>query len=249
MAAQPTAALIIIGNEILSGRTHDKNLNYLALALNEIGINLAETRVISDDERTIVETLNSLRRTYDYVFTSGGIGPTHDDITTASVAKAFGIEATLNEEACTRLEKHYDGTDQEFNDARKKMAHIPKGASLIDNPISAAPGYNIENVFVMAGVPVIFQAMFDNIKPQLEGGSPMLSETLLTNITEGTLAAAVNAIQEAHPEVEIGSYPYIKNRQLGVSLVARALEQAPITTVIEKMTKEIEKIGGKIFEN
>src|SRR5512134_200599 len=174
--AQPrtvTAAVIIIGNEVLSGRTADANLCFLAKALNEVGVRVREARIIPDDEAVIVETVNACRQTFDYVLTTGGIGPTHDDITSASIAKAFGVPLERNPQAIRALEQHY--RPGEFNEAGRKMADIPAGASLIDNPLSKAPGFQIGNVFVLPGVPVIMRAMFDGLRARLSGGEPMLS--------------------------------------------------------------------------
>ena len=180
----PTAAIIIIGNEILSGRTQDKNINYLAKGLNELGIILKEVRVIPDDEQVIIETLNALRAVHDYIFTSGGIGPTHDDITADAVAKAFSLPLILHEEAFARLKKHYATKGVELNDSRKKMAYTPQGATLIDNSISAAPGFIIDNVYVMAGVPSIMQVMFDSIAQTLTGGAKVESVEIMVSLAD-----------------------------------------------------------------
>ena len=226
MQAQPssvsdsTACLIIIGNEILSGRTQDKNVAWIAKQLNETGVRLMEVRIIPDIRQVIIDTVNLCRRQYAYVFTTGGIGPTHDDITSESVAAAFGVPLTRHKEAEAILEKYY-GKEQ-LNAARLKMADTPEGASLIANPVSAAPGFKMDNVYVMAGVPNIMQAMFDNIKHELRGSAKMLSRTLSAFITEGMIAEKLTAIQDQCPEVEIGSYPFIRNQRLGTSLVSRA---------------------------
>jgi molybdenum cofactor synthesis domain-containing protein len=219
MTSIVTAAFIIIGNEILLGRTQDKNLNYVALKLSSIGIQLCEARIIADHEPTIIETINTLRKQYHYIFTSGGIGPTHDDITTQAVAKAFGVAVLRDLEAEKRLRAHYKAED--INAARLKMADIPDGAQLIDNPVSAAPGFYIDNVFVMAGVPRIMQAMCDFIIPLLKGGDKISSKTLSVFITEGYIAEQLTKIQQQHPDVEIGSYPFIRDGRLGTSLVVR----------------------------
>ncbi|MBV8939419.1 MAG: competence/damage-inducible protein A [Alphaproteobacteria bacterium] len=232
--AAPTACIIIIGNEILSGRTEDVNLHWLAQALGEMGIRLRESRVILDDEAAIVETVNACRKRFDYIFTTGGIGPTHDDITSASIAKAFGVELARHPDAEAALRAHY-GTER-LNAPRLKMADIPRGAELIANPVSAAPGYYLENVFVMAGVPVIMRAMFNDIRHLLKGGPPLLSRTLSAHVTEGMIAEALAQIQHSHREVEIGSYPFIKDGRLGVSLVVRGTDGA----ALEKAAEEIE---------
>lgn len=243
---QPTACLIIIGNEILSGRTQDKNLAWLATELNEQGITLAHARVIPDIESIIVETVNNCRRDYTYVFTTGGIGPTHDDITAASIAKAFGAPLIRHPEAERRLRAHYSA--DQINDARLKMADVPKDAELIDNPVSTAPGFRIENVFVLAGVPSIMQAMFDGLKHQLKGGKKTLSRTLKTNLAEGTLAASLAAVQDRYPEVEIGSYPHFQQGQLSTSLVFRSADSALLENALEETKKALLALKGEVEE-
>ena len=227
----PTACLIIIGNEILSGRTQDKNVNWLALRLGELGVKLMETRIIPDIPEMIITTVNACRMQFTYVFTTGGIGPTHDDITSECIAKAFGVALHRSPEARAILERHY-GADN-LNEARLKMADIPLGASLIANPVSAAPGFMIENVYVMAGVPRIMNAMFDGIKHQLQRGIPILSRTISAYTTEGIIAEALTAIQNAHPEVEIGSYPFMREGKLGTSLVARGTDEAKLAATYQ----------------
>jgi molybdenum cofactor synthesis domain-containing protein len=232
----PTAALLLIGNEILSGRTHDKNLPYIAEKLNAHGVRLREVRVIPDQRDVIIATLNACRKTYDYVLTTGGIGPTHDDITAACVAEAFGVALLRDPEAVARLERHYNPGD--LNAARLKMADVPQGATLIDNPVSAAPGFRVDNVFVMAGVPRIMQAMLDCVLPQLAGGAPVLSRTVSCLLPEGEIAAALTAVQNQFSDVEIGSYPYFQNGAFGVSLVARTPDAArleAVATALETM--------------
>ena len=245
-APQPTAALLIIGNEILSGRTQDANLNYLAKTLGGIGIRLAECRVVPDIEAKIIEAVNALRQAYDYVFTSGGIGPTHDDITSATVAKAFGVKLVRHLEAEARLTKHYKPED--LNEARLKMADVPEGAKLIDNPVSAAPGFFIENVYVMAGVPRIMQAMLDSIKGSLKGGARTISRTVSASITEGYIAQELSAIQEAFPAVEIGSYPFIRDGKLGVSLVSRGTDADTLEQVVVAIRALVTKHKAAILE-
>lgn len=233
---QPTASVIIIGNEILSGRTQDKNLNHIAVGLTEVGIRLAEARIIPDIEQEIIDSVNTARSKFDYVFTSGGIGPTHDDITSASIAKSFTVNLVLHPQALSMLKNHYKPED--LNEARLKMAYVPEGASLIQNPVSAAPGFIMENVYVMAGVPSIMRAMFDYVKPKLKGGPIMHSHTISAFTTEGRIAQELSLIQSKFPDVEIGSYPFIQAGKLGVSLVARSLDK----NELENCVKELEEL-------
>ncbi|MEZ5691088.1 MAG: competence/damage-inducible protein A [Rickettsiales bacterium] len=218
------AAMIVIGNEILSGRTQDKNINFLADSLNKQGITLSEVRIIPDDEQMIIDTVKDYSEKYDYVFTTGGIGPTHDDITSLSIAKAFDKKYILNKDAEEILLNYY-GKDN-LNEARLKMAHMPEGATLLHNPVSAAPGFIIDNIYVMAGVPSIMRAMFDSIKGVLKGGKIVLSKTISSFITEGTLAKELTSIQNNFPDVEIGSYPFIENSRLGTSVVCRSSDES-----------------------
>jgi molybdenum cofactor synthesis domain-containing protein len=222
----PTACIIIIGNEILSGRTQDKNVAWLAHELNEAGIRLSEVRVIPDTEQVIIDTVNYCRKLFTYVFTTGGIGPTHDDITSAAIAKAFNLPFVRHPEAERRLLAHY--TPDQVNAARMKMADMPQGAQLISNPVSIAPGFRVENVYVLAGVPSIMQAMFDSLRHGLRGGAKMLSKTISAYITEGMIAEKLSVLQNNYPEVEIGSYPFIRDGKLGVSLVARCTDCAKL---------------------
>jgi len=243
-----TAGLCIIGNEILSGRTQDKNAAYLGEQLNELGIRLSEIRVVRDDEAAIVEAVRALSERYTYVFTSGGIGPTHDDITTASVARAFGAEVERNAEAMRRLTAHYAGSGTEFNDARKKMAEIPIGADLIDNPVSAAPGFVIANVHVLPGVPRILQAMFEGLKGQLTGGAKVQSRTVACTVGEGTVAGALGEIQNRFPDVDIGSYPYFRAGAFGTSLVLRATDVARLEEATEAVRGLVRALGAEPIE-
>ena len=242
-----TVCLIIIGNEILSGRTQDKNLAWLAAQLNGQGIRLMEVRVIPDIEETIVATVNECRANFTYVFTTGGIGPTHDDITAGCIAKAFGVKLLRHVEAEAILTRHYG--PENLNEARLKMADIPDGAALIFNPVSAAPGFIIGNVHVMAGVPSIMQAMFDGIKHTLAGGASMRSHTLSVLLPEGALAAIMGTVQAACPSVEIGSYPFIRQGKLGTSIVMRSTEQSQIAAVREKLLAELTKLSAEILED
>jgi molybdenum cofactor synthesis domain-containing protein len=221
-----TACVIIIGNEILSGRTHDANLPYLAKALNGVGIRVMEARVVRDDEGAIVEAVDACRAAYDYVFTTGGIGPTHDDITAACLAEAFGVELVRDPRAVDLLTRHYAAA--ELNEARLKMAEVPQGATLIDNPVSSAPGFRIGNVVVLPGVPRILQAMVDGLVVNLRGGDPVLSRTISAFTTESGIATPLAAVQDAHPQVEIGSYPFVRSGRFGVSLVVRSTDRAAL---------------------
>ena len=240
-----TAAMLIIGNEILSGRTKDKNVGYIAEELTAIGIQLSEVRVVRDDEAAIIEAVTVLSERYTYVFTSGGIGPTHDDITTACIAKAFGVAVERNPEAMRRLTAHYANSGVEFNAARQKMAEIPVGADLIDNPVSAAPGFILKNVHVMAGVPRILQAMFEGLKPTLTGGAQMLSRTVACTVGEGTVAGGLGAIQTTYPDIEIGSYPYFRAGAFGTSLVLRGTDEAMLEAATEEVRKLVRSLGGE----
>lgn len=230
-----TAAFLMIGDEILSGRTADKNLNFLAKNLTAIGIRLRETRVVGDFEDQIIPALNELRKKYDYVFTSGGIGPTHDDITSATVAKAFGVELILDKTAKEILEKHYG---KDLNEARLKMGYIPRGASLLDNPVSSAPGFRIENVFVMAGVPKIFEAMFDAASKELETGKKVLAKELTTDFTEGVIAKDLTDLQKKYPQIAIGSYPFVG----GTSLVFRGIDYEAVENAHKEMNSIVEHL-------
>ncbi|MCI0754428.1 competence/damage-inducible protein A [Teichococcus vastitatis] len=242
----PTACLLIIGNEVLSGRTQDANLKFLATRLGEIGIPLREVRVIPDVRDTIVETVNAVRARFDYVFTTGGIGPTHDDITAECIAAAFGVPWEPHPEAWALLEASYARRDPptEFNAARQRMATMPRGATLIDNPVSVAPGFIIGNVHVMAGVPRIMQAMFDGLAPKLTGGTPVRSRAVHAHgLMEGLLAEGLSAIQARHPAVDIGSYPYYRPEGNGVALVAKGTDAAELETVAVAMAELIATLG------
>ncbi len=238
-----TACLIIIGNEILSGRTQDKNLAWLSQRLNEVGVRMVHMRVIPDVEHIIVETINAVRTQYDYIFTTGGIGPTHDDITSACIAKVFGVKFGRNAEAEARLRVYYKPED--LNAARLRMADLPEGAELIDNPVSTAPGFRLGNVYVLAGVPRIMQAMMDGIIHTFKGGLPILSETLSFWLPEGVIAEGVTAIQAKYPEVEIGSYPMIKDERLATSLVLRS-DNAEVLAIATRDTRAfIDSLKGE----
>ncbi|MEE3044164.1 MAG: molybdopterin-binding protein [Pseudomonadota bacterium] len=242
------ACLIIIGNEILSGRTHDKNLPYLAEELNKIGVRLAEARVIPDIEDTIIATVNECRAEFDYVFTTGGIGPTHDDITSECVAKAFGVSIELNAEAHELLKSHYENPE-DLNEARLRMAHVPVGAELVQNPISKAPGFRMDNVYVMAGVPMIMQAMFQGIKHQLVGGKPMVSRSVGGYIPEGTIAKMLAEIQGDFPDTDIGSYPFLREGKLGTTLVVRGESPDDVNHAAERIRLVIIESGREVIED
>ena len=217
-----TAAMLVIGDEILSGRTKDRNIGHLADIMTAIGIDLKEVRIVPDEEDEIVAAVNAVRARYDYVFTTGGIGPTHDDITADAIAKAFGVACEYDGRAYAMLEAHYASRGVEFTDARKRMARMPVGAAHIDNPVSLAPGFRIGNVHVMAGVPAIFQAMLDNVVPTLKTGAKLLSATVQCPLGEGTIGGPLTEIQKAHPDTIIGSYPKYLDGRFWTELVVRA---------------------------
>ena len=227
-----TACVLIIGNEILSGKTQDTNLQFLGSELAKRGVSLKEARVLVDEKIEIVKTLNECRARYDYVITTGGIGPTHDDITAECVAAAFGRELVLNNEAVACLTQR----GRELNEARLKMAHIPKGAELIDNPVSNAPGFRLDNVFVLAGIPSVARGMFATFADSLETGEIIISKSLDVYIPEGDLAAPLGDIAQRYPTVEIGSYPFSRDGRYGANLVVRAMNPS----IVDKVFEEIE---------
>jgi len=235
MKTKVTAALLIIGDEILSGRTVDANLNFLAKGLAEIGINLIEVRVVPDIEHEIINALNALRQKADYVFTSGGIGPTHDDITLEAVAKAFGDKLVKNQQALEIMNVYYGGA-QNVNEAREKMAWLPSRATLLDNPVSSAPGCRIENVFVMAGIPKIFQAMFKAAKKELIGGKKTIAKEIRISLTESIIAKDFSDLQKKYSEVTMGSYPF----DGGTSLVFRSTENDLLEQAVDEILKKID---------
>ena len=237
-----TAAFVMIGDEILSGRTEDKNLNFLAKNLTEMGINLREVRIVPDIENEIIFAVNEVRKKFDYVFTSGGIGPTHDDITSLAIAKAFEDELAQNIEATEILEKYYG--KENLNEARLKMAFVPRKARLLDNPVSSAPGFRIENVFVMAGVPKIFQAMFAEASKELNGGKKIKSKEVKTTLTESILAKDLENLQKKYPQVTMGSYPF----DGGTSLVFRSNDYELLEESATRMIEILERIkSGSII--
>ncbi len=234
-----SAGLLVIGDEILSGRTIDQNINFLAKNLSQIGICLTEVRVVGDFENEIINAINELRKKFDYVFTSGGIGPTHDDITSLSIAKAFDQDLILNEIAHQILIQYYG--ENNVNEARLKMAYLPRTASLLDNPISSAPGFRIENVFVMAGIPKIFQAMFEASKKELKLGCKIISREIKISLTESIIAKDLTDLQNQYREISMGSYPF----DGGTSLVFRAIEKKVLEEAFLKMQNLIIKIDSK----
>ncbi len=245
MTVQHTAALLIIGNEILSGRTQDTNTPWIAAKLAERGIRLVEVRVVPDIEGRIIDAIHELQPKATYLFTTGGIGPTHDDITTESVAKAVNVPVELNEDARKMLLTYYKSADK-LTEARLKMAHIPKGATLISNPVSGAPGFKIENIFVMAGVPLIMQAMLDHVLPELVSGVPILSNTVTCDLPESLIAIQLAEIQRNYPDIEIGSYPHFRAGEIGLSLVLRATDKEMLNEATEKVVDMIKKSGGRM---
>ena len=233
--ANPTAAMLVIGDEILSGRTRDSNMYYLAQELTRHGIRLMQVRVVADDHAGIVDAVNALRVGHDHLFTSGGIGPTHDDITADAIAAAFGVPITHRADAMALLQAHYDRAGLEFNDARQRMARIPDGATLIDNPVSTAPGFTLGNVHVMAGVPRIFEAMVASVIPTLTGGDPLLSQNLRVHRGEGEIAADFGALAAAFPDLSMGSYPFQQNGAHGTNLVIRGTDAGRINLAMTRL--------------
>lgn len=240
----PTAALLIIGNEILSGRTQDANLAFIAKHLGTLGIRFREVRVVPDEEAEIVAAVNALRARYTYVFTTGGIGPTHDDITAECIAKAFDVALIRNPEAVRRLETHYAGTGM-LNEARLRMANTPEGAVLIDNPVSTAPGFQIGNVFVMAGVPVIMQAMLTGIGDRLVGGPVVKTKSVASAVPEGSFADALRAIAAEHPAIDIGSYPAFRQGKVSTALVLRGTDCDLLEQVTQRVVAMLGDLGGE----
>ena len=233
----PTAAMLVIGDEILSGRTRDANMNHLAKELTSHGIALTEVRVVSDDADAITKAVQALSAAYDHVFTSGGIGPTHDDITAENVARAFDRPISVRDDARAVLQSHYDRQGLELNEARLRMARIPDGATLIDNPISAAPGFIIENVYVMAGVPSIFNAMLAGVLPTLTGGAPVLSQSLQVFRGEGDIAGPLGDLAARYPDLSIGSYPFQRDGVFGAQVVVRGQDGAQVDAAMAELNR------------
>jgi molybdenum cofactor synthesis domain-containing protein len=238
-----TACVLVIGNEILSGRTKDANLAWLAVELNKLGVRLREARVIPDVPETIVATVNDVRGRFDYVFTTGGIGPTHDDITSECIARAFGVPLIRHPEALKILESHYE--PGMLNEARLRMANTPDGAVLIENPVSAAPGYRIGNVYVMAGVPKIMQSMFEGIAASLSHGAPIQSRTVSGHIGEGVIAQGLGELQAAYPDLDIGSYPFFRRQRYGASFVIKGTDRARIDAAAGQLHDLIRSLGAE----
>ena len=224
MNSLSTACLIVIGDEVLSGRTEDKNINFIAKRCDKIGINLAAVRIIPDEHKVIQDVVIECHKDFDYIFTTGGIGPTHDDITTECIAKAFKVNIEINQEALKRLQAHYKKLKVELNESRIKMAKIPVGAELIDNPVSSAPGYIIKNVYVLPGVPKILQAMFVGLEDKICGINNMISKNIIVHSAEGEIANFLESIQNKFNEVSIGSYPYFRPPEVGTNIVLRSLD-------------------------
>ncbi len=240
------ASIIIIGNEILSGRTQDTNTSTISLWLNSIGVKVLEVRVIPDIEKVIVETVNVLRKKYDYIFTTGGIGPTHDDITASSISKAFQIKYQIHEEAFKILQNYYK--PGEFTEGRQKMTWMPENAELILNPTSGAPGFSVENVFCLPGVPSILKSMLGGLKNRIVGGEPILSHTISLRTVESEIAKSLTKIQNDNKDIEIGSYPFFHAGKLGVSIVIRSENQSKIKNCLSQILDFIKKEKIEIVE-
>ena len=240
------AAILIIGNEILSGRTQDTNTSTIALWLNTIGVKVKEVRVIPDIENTIIDTINVLRKSNDYVFTTGGIGPTHDDITAESISKAFGLNYEIHREAFEILKAYYK--PGEFNEGRQKMVWMPKDANLILNPTSGAPGFSVENVFCLPGVPSILKSMLGGLKNEIVGGEPILSLTISLRTVESEIANSLTTVQNNNKDVEIGSYPFFQAGKLGVSIVIRSEVQSKIDVCNSQILKFVNQKNIEIVD-
>jgi len=239
-----TAALLVIGDEILSGRTQDANIQYLATWLNGEGVVLSEVRVVPDVTERIVDAVNALRASYDYLFTTGGIGPTHDDITADAVAKAFNLPLIEHPEALARLGAYYT-TDEDFTPARRRMTRVPKGGSLIDNSISIAPGFQVENTFVMAGIPKVMQAMLTSLKGQISGGKPRVSRSVTFQTVESGIARPLEDIQNMHEGISLGSYPFLKGKKPHVQIVITGTDEA----LVETVQRAVRSLGTPIEES
>ena len=244
---QVNAAIIIIGNEILSGRTKDINTSIIAIWLNSLGVRVQEVRIISDIEEVIISTINQLRTKYNYVFTTGGIGPTHDDITAQSISKAFDVEYEVHKEAYKILEDYYK--NKEFTEGRKKMAWMPDKAKLILNPTSGAPGFIMENVFCLPGVPSILKSMLGGLKNEISGGRPIISHTINLRTVESKIAKSLASVQNNNKDVEIGSYPFFRAGKLGVAIVIRSEEQSKIDICNSQILYFVNQKNIQIIDN
>lgn len=231
----PTAAMLVIGDEILSGRTRDANMHHLACELTKHGIDLREVRVVADDPQAIQQAVRALSDGFDHVFTSGGIGPTHDDITAENVAQAMGVPISVREDARALLQAHYERQGSELNEARLRMARIPDGAALIDNPVSIAPGFTLGNVHVMAGVPAIFEAMVASVLPTITGGAPVLSQSLSIFRPEGDIAVPLGELAQRYPDLSMGSYPFMRGGVHGSNVVIRGQDGARVDAAIAEL--------------
>ena len=240
------SGIVIIGNEILSGRTQDTNTSTISKWLNSLGIKVEEVRVIPDEEKIIVNTVNELRKKYDYIFTTGGIGPTHDDITASSISKAFNLKYGPHKEAMSLLEKYYK--PGEFNEGRQKMAWMPTNANLIYNPTSGAPGFNVKNVFCLPGVPSILKSMLGDISHKLVGGEPILSQTINLRTVESEIAKSLSIVQDNNKDVDIGSYPFFRAGKLGVAIVLRSTIQSQIDKCNSEIIKFVKEKNIEIVE-
>jgi molybdenum cofactor synthesis domain-containing protein len=246
-AAGPTAAMLAIGDEILSGRTREANGYHLAGVMTEMGIRLTEIRVVPDNREVIVATVNEMRAQVDYLFTSGGIGPTHDDITADCVAAAFGVGIDVRDDARAILVAYYASTGRELNEARLRMARIPDGAALIDNPLSHAPGFILGNVHVMAGVPAIFNVMLEGLRPKLTGGPPILSHAFRVEAPEGDIAGPLGALAAAHPAVSMGRYPFY-SKGPGATLILRCSDRIALARAADALREVLAKMGVTVGE-
>ncbi len=243
---QPTAAMLVIGDEILSGRTRDANAHLLARVMTEIGVQLTEIRVVPDEADVITSAVNEMRARVDHLFTSGGIGPTHDDITADCIAAAFGVHIDVREDARALLEAHYARTDRELNEARLRMARIPDGADLIDNPVSVAPGFTLGNVHVMAGVPAVFETMLEGLRPSIQGGPPLIAHSFRAEIGEGDLAGPLGEAAADHPDVSMGSYPF--GGGAGAILVLRCADPGRLAEAAGSLRARLADLPGDVIE-
>ena len=248
-ASAPSAAVLVIGDEILSGRTKDKNIGFIAETLTEVGIDLLEVRIVADVEAAIVEAVQALSDRYEFVFTTGGIGPTHDDITADAIARAFGLPIDIDQRAVDLLEPFWEARGIQPNEARLRMARIPEGAALIPNAVSAAPGFVVRNVFVMAGVPAIMQAMFDGLKGRLAGGAPVRQVSVPAFIAEGTIAKGLSELQARFLDIDIGSYPFFRTGRFGTSLVLRGTDEAKLALAAEELRALIRSLGAEPLDS